>query len=85
MNKVTLTLNTTYNVYVTVSVSVSGFNVASRDSDPRQFSGSPSPTFVVPEYPEFIILPLFLAALLLIAIVHKRKENQYDATRSHGR
>ena len=75
MNKVTLTLNTTYNVYVTVSVSISGFNVASKDSDPRQFSGSPSPTFVVPEYPEFIILPLFLAAILLIAIVHKRKEN----------
>lgn len=80
VNRTTLTLDTAYNVYVTVSVSVSGFNVASRDSDPRQFSGSPSPAFVVPEYPSFIVLPLFLAVTLVTVIVYGRKKIHHDTT-----
>lgn len=80
MNKVTLTLDTVYKIYFTVSVSISGFDVARRDSDPGQFSGSPSPAFVVSEYPSFIVPPLFLAVTLVTVIIYGRKKIHHDTT-----
>jgi len=68
-----LTMETAYNVYFTVTVSLVGFDVASKDSTAKQVSGNPSVEFVIPEFPTMLILPLFMIATLLTVIIYRIK------------
>jgi hypothetical protein len=70
---VTLQMDTAYELSFTITVSILPFPDVTRDSPSKQYSGNPSPTFVVAEFPSFLVLPLFTVTTLLAVIVYRRK------------
>jgi hypothetical protein len=76
VGSVTLNMSTTYRAYITVAFTMPGWNSPSRNSDSFECIGVPSVGYVIPEFPSFIIVPLFMSTTLLAIVLHKRKRKK---------
>jgi hypothetical protein len=74
VSSVTLKMDTAYDTYFTVTVSILGFDVVSVDSPSKEFSGTPAPAFTIPELLSKHIIPLLMIAFLLLTTVNRRRQ-----------
>lgn len=72
-SRVTLEMDTAYEVSFAVTVLIPPFAEVSQDSLLQQCSGNVPPTFVIPEFPSLIMLTIFMLATLLAVTVYKRR------------
>lgn len=69
---VDLTMETAYNVYFTVTVSVGTFPLANKDTHPAaEFPGDPPVIFVIPEFLSQMFFIMSIIATIFIIVIHK--------------
>lgn len=68
---VLLTMETEYKVFFTVTVSIHGFDVASRDSTIKGFPGTPSAEFLIPEFPNWIAYIIVIGVTSSVVLFKK--------------